>query len=685
MQLPKLRSTRMASVSLAAVVCLAAGAMVLLPSRPFARQAQSQPPPRSQSSDPQQPPPQRPVFRAGAIYVNVDVYPRMDGKIIDGLTAQDFEIFEDGKLQAVDRFETIKYSTITADAERRDPTSIADSLRQAADPHNRLFVIFLDRDHVGLFDDVRSASPMMRFLYRAVGPTDLFAVMLPGMVPSDLTFARRLESIEDSLRRNPYWSGSPSSKDLPRDASEEQLYKCYDRKTYLAVVEVYRWDLAFGSFETLVQYLGGLRDERKHVLLMTGPFLPPQGNASMARLLRGGVPQVGVGPGGKLGIGGTQERQGDAPVTACDAIVSRLSNIDFGRRFRELIDQARRHNVSISPVDTGGLRVARTESTDNLRTLAENTDGVAIVDTNNIEGPMRRLAQDNATFYLLGYYSSNPNADGRFRNIEVKVKRPGVRVTARRGYLAPTAEMRRAEEAAASRPASEPTAVDRELGRLGRIRSDAELHGYAITTATGLEVVTEIASSQIALGRWKPGGTVTVTVTPRAANATAVHATATIEAGTRGTVVHVPVEAASGPWRVVTRLTGADGAVDETFEVNAAAAAALVGAPLAFRGPVSLRATVRPVADFLYRRTERAHVEWRLLQPVDTREARLLNRQGEPVAIPVTINERADGDRTVLFVDLALSPLAASDYVLELTVTKGAVGERRLLVFRVVQ
>ena len=53
--------------------------------------------------------PQRPpVFRAGATYVTVDAYPRRDGKVVEGLSATDFQVFEDGKPQAVENFDFIK-------------------------------------------------------------------------------------------------------------------------------------------------------------------------------------------------------------------------------------------------------------------------------------------------------------------------------------------------------------------------------------------------------------------------------------------------------------------------------------------------------------------------------------------------------------------------------------------------
>jgi hypothetical protein len=76
----------------------------------------------AQSQQPPAPPAARPpVFRAGAHYVRVDAYPTRDGKIVEGLTKDDFEIYEDGKLQTIEGAEYITFDTWTPDAERKNP------------------------------------------------------------------------------------------------------------------------------------------------------------------------------------------------------------------------------------------------------------------------------------------------------------------------------------------------------------------------------------------------------------------------------------------------------------------------------------------------------------------------------------------------------------------------------------
>ena len=63
-----------------------------------------------------------------------------------------------------------------------------------------------------------------------------------------------------------------------------------------------------------------------------------------------------------------------------------------------------------------------------MRTMAENTDGIAVVNSNDLDRGMKRISDDLTSYYLLGYYSTNSKVDGRFRSLKVKVKQPGVDV-----------------------------------------------------------------------------------------------------------------------------------------------------------------------------------------------------------------------------------------------------------------
>ena len=67
-------------------------------------------------------------------------------------------------------------------------------------------------------------------------------------------------------------------------------------------------------------------------------------------------------------------------------------------------------------------------SQDSLRVLASSTGGFAAVNRNDLNGAFDRIVAENSSYYVFGYYSTNERRDGRFRKIEVRVKRPGLRV-----------------------------------------------------------------------------------------------------------------------------------------------------------------------------------------------------------------------------------------------------------------
>src|SRR4029079_4154872 len=113
-------------------------------------------------------------------------------------------------------------------------------------------------------------------------------------------------------------------------------------------------------------------------------------------------------------------------------------------RYRELLRQARRQNVSFYPITPGGLQapvglpaiLAYERATDDFRTLANETDGIAIVETNDLTAGINRIGDDLAAYYVLGYYTTNTKWDGGLRKIQVREKNTGKSIRARREYRA---------------------------------------------------------------------------------------------------------------------------------------------------------------------------------------------------------------------------------------------------------
>jgi hypothetical protein len=229
-----------------------------------------------------------------------------------------------------------------------------------------------------------------------------------------------------------------------------------------------------------------------------------------------------------------------------------------------------------------------------------------------------------------------------------------------------------------------PPAIDRTLTSLARAVSEAELFTYASASSGDLAVAVELPERAVAAGGdWTKGATVTVDVAG-ADGAPVGTGTASVDAGFRGALVHVPVGTGVGPWKIRARLTSGAASLNNVVEA-APAGSVLLGSPLAFRATPSPRSTPLPVADFEFRRTERLHLEWPVLKPLDQRIARVLDRRGQPLAVGATLTERDADGRTSILVDVYLASLAEGDYVVDLTAGSGGVSEDALFGFRLVR
>jgi hypothetical protein len=98
-------------------------------------------------------------------------------------------------------------------------------------------------------------------------------------------------------------------------------------------------------------------------------------------------------------------------------------------------------DISGTPADNSlGVHTMLNETRlaqDTLRTLSEETGGFAAINRNDYRDTFARIIRDNSSYYVLGYYSNDNRRDGRFRPVDVRVKRPGLQVRARKGYTPP--------------------------------------------------------------------------------------------------------------------------------------------------------------------------------------------------------------------------------------------------------
>jgi hypothetical protein len=222
------------------------------------------------------------------------------------------------------------------------------------------------------------------------------------------------------------------------------------------------------------------------------------------------------------------------------------------------------------------------------------------------------------------------------------------------------------------------------MGVLSRLRTSAGLFLAGTVGKDGISVVAELAGSVAATGAWLDGASIAVTASGAGGAVTA--GKGRIEPGTRGALVRVPAPAGGGPYRVDVRATSGREELTERIEVAPREPNdALLGAPVLYRATPAASSPLRPVADMQFRRTERAHIEWPLLTPIDQRSARLLAKDGNPLPVPLTLTERDSNGTSVLAADLNLAPLAVGDYVIEVTVGAGSRSEKIFVALRIRQ
>jgi hypothetical protein len=237
----------------------------------------------------QQPTP--PTFRAGAVLVTVDAYPQQNGQIVEGLKPEDFELFEDKRRQQITNFSYIS----TRAAGEAAPWIRTPSARPglAADPKNRLFVVYLDTYHVDVSGS-RGAEAVGRHAQQGADTKRLVWRDDAQMRPSDLTLARKLQSIEDQLTR--YWPwgarfsiARPRMKSSSTSASGTKVKDGAVVRDLADVVAMRRHeDQTLSSLEDLVRYLATLREARTAVLLFTDGWLLYEPDSTLGNLRAAG-------------------------------------------------------------------------------------------------------------------------------------------------------------------------------------------------------------------------------------------------------------------------------------------------------------------------------------------------------------------------------------------------------------
>jgi VWFA-related protein len=399
-----------------------------------------QPPPQPQPTQQPQPPPvdpnQPPIFRAGINFVRVDVIiSDKSGNPVADLQQADFDVTEDGKPQKIETFKLIKLDGGRSDSIKEPPKEIRsdyDEEAEAARDDVRLFAIFLDDYHVRRGASLSVRKQLVQFMNTQIGPSDMVGVMYPLESTASVRMTRNHSAVARGLDQ---FLGRKFEYE-PKNQFEEN-YAHYPTE----IVERVRNQVSLSALKALIVHMGSLKEGRKALILVSEGYsniLPPQMRNADAQ-----QPGLGNPAYGNPTAGVNDLNEDRAAWTA---------GLDMQSDLREVYDTANKQNVAIYAVDPRGLPGfefdinegigLQTDSKylnstmDTLRELAENTDGRAIVNRNDLAVGMKQITRDSSAYYLIGYNSSQAPSDGKFHEIKVRVKRPGVQVRARKGYWA---------------------------------------------------------------------------------------------------------------------------------------------------------------------------------------------------------------------------------------------------------
>ena len=418
------------------------------------------------------PQPQSQSFAAGATAVLVDVVVRTkQGRPFLGLTANDFDVFEDGVRQKIGSFSVVERAggfgirvgrrvsappaaesgtgnspepppptpserpavAIVFDALKPDALELAQRAATAYLPMNG------DTDaYVGVF----AADPGLRVLQPYTDDLALARRAVHSLTAAPTTQqqieAERRRTLNDRLnaldalgigRDAAVFAADPGANATNAQAIVDQLMTELELSMLRSSESLDRDQRGFATANALlavIQSLAVLPGRKTLVYLSEGLPASPAMQARFTSIV-------------------SVANRGNVSVYTIDAAGLRAqSTVSETRREMEEAGQERLRQTSVSRDPAQPMTrmvehaedLLRLDPQGGLAQLAEDTGGFLIRDTNDLSSAFRRIDEDNRFHYVLTYSPTNPELDGKFRTIQVKVHRDGAQVFSRKGYLA---------------------------------------------------------------------------------------------------------------------------------------------------------------------------------------------------------------------------------------------------------
>lgn len=387
---------------------------------------------------------QQPTFRASVDLVTTDVIVRdKGGQFVADLKAEDFVVYEDGVPQAINSM-TLVHGGRAFNVQQPPPPPTAEGIilpaaRPTNDAAGRIFVLLIDDLHLDFKNTPRVREFVKKIKTLLFHPGDMFGIVSTGTssIAIDLTYD--LKRVDEAVKK--IMGGALKFSEII-DGPEGQEGPSEVR---------YRAHVAFSTAADLLSQLERVTNRRKSLIYVSNgydfnPFA--KSRAGTADSIFQNRDQYGQNQDETNADGSENSNSTNAndPMTRAG---SKFAEADLVRELAELTRAANRANTTIYTFDTRGLvgmpdldenvdpvefQEYMTNSMNSLRVLAEQTGGTAIVNQNDLDKALKRIDAETSDYYMLGYYSSNPDPLRRTRQIEVKTARKDVDVWARKSY-----------------------------------------------------------------------------------------------------------------------------------------------------------------------------------------------------------------------------------------------------------
>ncbi|HKY21130.1 MAG TPA: VWA domain-containing protein [Vicinamibacterales bacterium] len=393
---------------------LAMGFLAALPMFGDAPQAQQPPVPPVPATGAR-----TPTFSTSVNLVTSDVIVRnRRGQFQADLTKDDFEVLEDGIQQELNSFTLVHggrvYATQTAVAAApvREGIILPPS-RPVNDTAGRVLLFVIDDLHM-VFRDTHRIRRLFRDMAKElVHEGDLFGIVSTGTssIAIDLTYDRtRMEEAANKITGG----GLKPSEIIQQSSMGETPQEV-----------MHRANVAFSTVYDMLTKLEQTHNRRKAVVLISNGYDFDPFASSRA---------------GTAGVGMLNNRNVDPndPYRSQVSMRDQFNDADLSMRLVEITRLANRANATFYTFDPRGLvagqdidePVEMTEweqhlrkQQDTLRIVAELTGGVAVVNTNDFSKALKRIDAETSDYYVLGYYSTNPDPTQRRRQIEIRIKK----------------------------------------------------------------------------------------------------------------------------------------------------------------------------------------------------------------------------------------------------------------------